>query len=134
MPNQQSEEPSTSGKKFILVAEDDKYYGNIYKVKLAKEGFDVEVATDGEQALKAARERKPDLILLDLIMPVKDGFATLEELKSDANLKSIKAVVLSNLGQDEDIKKAKKLGAADYLIKTNLPIQEMVAKVKEHLK
>lgn len=118
----------------ILVAEDDKYYANIYKTKLTAEGFEVVVVRDGEQALKAAREKKPDLILLDLIMPIKDGFDTLKELKADNALKSIRVVVLSNLGQDEDIQKTKDLGANDYFVKTNMSITEMVEKVKSYLK
>lgn len=118
----------------ILVAEDDKYYANIYKTKLTAEGFEVVVVRDGKQALKAVREKKPDLILLDLIMPIKDGFETLKELKADKNLKSIKVIVLSNLGQDEDIQKTKDLGAQEYLVKTNMSITEMVEKVKEYFK
>lgn len=122
-----------SNQKYILVGEDDKFYANIYKLKLAKEGYDVEVAGDGEQVLKAARERKPDLILLDLIMPVKDGFETLKELKADPGLKDVKVVVSSNLGQEEDIKKTRELGAIDYLTKAGLSIQETIDKIRGHL-
>lgn len=122
-----------SAKKFVLVAEDDKFYGNVYKTKLAKEGYDVAVATDGVSALKFARERKPNLILLDLVMPIKDGFETLKELKADASLKDIKVIVLSNLGQDEDIKKAKSLGAVDYVVKANISIQQMMDMIKRYL-
>lgn len=120
-------------KKYILVAEDDAFYGNVFKTKLTKEGYEVVLATDGEQAIKQIKERKPDLMLLDLIMPVKDGFTTLSELKSDPDLKNIKVIVLSNLGQDEDIAKAKTLGADDYFVKTNISIQEMVDKVKQYV-
>lgn len=141
MPDQQVKQPEAieevkpkSVGKLVLVAEDDKYYANIYRTKLNKEGYEIMVAGNGEEALKAAREKKPALILLDLIMPVKDGFETLKELKADAALKSVKVVVLSNLGQEEDIKKAKNLGAADYLVKTNLSITEMVEKIKGYLK
>lgn len=122
-----------STKKFILVAEDDKFYANIYQVKLAKEGYEVRVAEDGEQTLSEMKKRKPDLLLLDLIMPVKDGFEVLREMKADSILKDIKVLVLSNLGQEEDIKKAKDLGADDYLVKTNMSIQEMMEKVKSYL-
>lgn len=120
-------------KKSILVAEDDPFYANIYRVKLAKEGFDVEIAENGEKALEAIRRKKPDLIILDLIMPVKDGFAVLKELNADAALKDVKVVVLSNLGQAEDVKKAKDLGAKDYIIRTNVSIQEMVTKIRGYL-
>jgi len=122
-----------SEKKYILVAEDDAFYSQIFKTKLEKEGFDVIVVGDGVQTLEAVRERKPDLILLDMIMPVKDGFETLEELKADEKLKDIKVVVLSNLGQEEDIQRAKKLGASSYFVKSNLSIQEMVKHIKNFL-
>lgn len=122
-----------SDQKYILVGEDDKFYANIYKIKLAKEGFEVEVVGDGAQVLASARKRKPDLILLDLIMPVKDGFETLKELKADPKLKDIKVVVSSNLGQQEDIAKTAKMGALDYLTKANLSIQEMVDKIRGYL-
>lgn len=128
------QQPSESGiKKYVLVAEDDKFYANIYKTKLAKEGFEIAVVGDGLQALQLARERKPDLILLDLVMPVKDGFETLREIKSDANLKDVRVIVLSNLGQEEDIKKAKDLGALDYVVKANVSIGEMMSKIKGYL-
>lgn len=140
MPNQseqnqqtQIQEQSSGPKKYILVAEDDKFYANIYKTKLAKEGYEVVVVGDGEQAIKLARQKKPDLILLDLVMPVKDGFETLKELKADANLKSVKVIVLSNLGQEEDIKKAKELGAVDYIVKANVSIGQMMSKIKSFI-
>lgn len=120
-------------KKHILVAEDDQFYGNIFKLKLSSAGYDVEVAQDGQQAITAALKHKPELILLDLIMPVKDGFETLKELKSNPELKDIKVVIMSNLGQDDDIQKTTALGAADYLVKTNLSLKEMVAAVEKHL-
>lgn len=120
-------------KKFILVAEDDRFYANVYKVKLTKEGFDVAVVGNGDYVLAMAKKKKPDLILLDLIMPVKDGFTTLKELKADANLKSIKVVILSNLSQAEDKTKAKQLGAEEFVTKANVSIQEMVEMVKKYV-
>ena len=121
-------------KKSILVVEDDIFYSNIYKLKLTKEGYDVIIAQDGQEALKSAQAKKPSIILLDLIMPTKDGFQTLRELKADASLKDIKVVILSNLGQEEDIKEAKKLGAIDYLIKTNYSIQQILEKIGQYLR
>lgn len=121
-------------KKTILVVEDDVFYSNIYKLKLTKEGYDVIIAEDGQEALKFARVKKPNIILLDLIMPTKDGFQTLRELKADTNLKDIKVVILSNLGQEEDIKEAKTLGAIDYLIKTNYSIQQILEKIGQYLR
>lgn len=119
--------------KFILVAEDDRFYANIYRIKLTKEGYEVAVVGNGAMALALAQRKTPDLILLDLIMPVKDGFETLKELKADPKLKDVKVLVLSNLGQVDDIQKARDLGAVDYLIKSNVSIHEVVEKVKKYL-
>lgn len=118
--------------KYIMVAEDDKYYANIFKLKLSKEGYRVAVVGDGAQVLALLKKEKPNLILLDLIMPVKDGFETLRELKADKSLEDVNVIVISNLGQKEDVEKAKKLGAIDYLVKANVSVQEMVEKVKKH--
>ncbi len=122
-----------SNGKYILVAEDDRFYAHIYQAKLSFEGYELQVVNNGDELLKAAKEKKPDLILLDLMMPVKDGFDTLRELKADAQLKEIKVVVISNLGQDEDVKSALEAGAVDFFIKANLSIEEMVEKVKKHI-
>lgn len=136
MTNNQSQQGINNQQpgKFILVAEDDKFYASIYKVKLSKEGFQVAIAENGEQALQIARDKKPDLVILDLIMPGKDGFETLNEIRADQKLKDIKVLVLSNLGQEEDIEKVKKLGVVDYMIKTNVSIHAVVDRVKEVLK
>lgn len=120
-------------KKLILVAEDDLYYANIYKIKLAKEGYESIVVGNGEWALKFARERKPDLIILDLVMPVKDGFETLKEIRQDENLKDMKVLVLTSLGQEEDAKRAKELGADGYLVKTDIAIADLMKKIKEQI-
>lgn len=128
-----SDQSSIQNKKTILVAEDEQFYGNIYRLKLTKEGYEVTVVDKGDEVLKIAREKKPDLILLDLIMPGKDGFETLRELKMDAKLRNVKVVVISNLGQAEDIKKTKELGALDYLVKANMSISDMVQKIKGYL-
>lgn len=120
--------------KTILVAEDEQDFVKVYQLKLSQEGFNIIVAHNGEEAVNLAKANKPDLILLDLIMPVKDGFQVLKELKSDEKLKHIKVVVFSNLGQEDDEVKAKALGASDYFIKSNISIYEMVEKVKSFLK
>lgn len=119
--------------KYVLVVEDDPFYGNIYKTKLSKEKIAAEIAHNGNEALKIAREKKPSFILMDLIMPEKDGFQALAEFKADPVLKDIKIVVLSNLSQEEDIQRVMDLGAAEYLVKANVPIQQVVAKIKENL-
>lgn len=120
-------------KKYILVAEDDKFFANIYRTKLTKEGYEVAIVGDGVQTLKALRQRKPDLLLLDLIMPVKDGFETLKELKANPELRSIKILVLSSLGQEEDARRAREMGADEYVVKTSVTIDEMVDKIASYV-
>lgn len=117
----------------VLVVEDDKFLTNIYEVKLTNEGFNVKIAVNGEDGLKAVEDFKPDVILLDLILPKLSGFEFLEELKGKQR-SEIPVVVLSNLGQEEDVQRAKKLGALDYLVKATTPIKEVVAKIKTVVK
>lgn len=119
--------------KYVLIVEDDPFYSSIYKTKVEKEGINAKIVHDGDEAIKVAKEQSPALIVLDLIMPGKDGFQTLQELKADPVLKDVKVLVLSNLSQDEDIKRVMNLGAAEYLIKSNIPIQELIQKIKSHL-
>jgi DNA-binding response OmpR family regulator len=119
----------------ILVVEDDKYLSGAYKVKLLKMGFEVRTAADGEEALAVMKEEfAPDLILLDLVMPRKDGFATLEEIKKNDKWKSIPVLIATNLGQKEDVERGMKLGAIDYLVKTDTSVDDFVNKVKSILK
>jgi DNA-binding response OmpR family regulator len=117
----------------ILVVEDETFLVKIYSVKLKKEGFEVLIATDGEQAVQMANEVKPDIILLDLILPKMNGFEALEKMRANPELKNTPVIVLSNLGQDEDIKRAESLGATDYLVKANFSIQDVIAKVRATL-
>lgn len=117
----------------ILVVEDETFLVKIYTVKLKKEGFDVEIATDGESAVEAAESYKPDMILLDLILPKMNGFEALEEIRKQPAMKKTPVIVLSNLGQDEDIKRAENLGADGYLVKANFSIQDVVQKIKDVL-
>lgn len=119
--------------KKILVAEDDRILANTYKIKLTLEEFDVKIATDGQEALEILTSFTPDIIVLDLVMPKKDGFAVLEEIKKDPKLKSIPVIVASNLGQHEDLERAKALGAADYLIKADMSMSGLVQKIKSYL-
>lgn len=117
--------------KKILVVEDDKFLNNAYKVKFTKAGFEVKVATDGNEAIKALGEFTPDVILLDLIMPIKDGFATLEEIRANQAWKAIPIVIASNLGQQEDIKRGMSLGATDFIIKSDMSMEELLKKVTD---
>ena len=102
--------------------------------KLEKEGFEVFLAQDGNEGIEQAKKNIPDLILLDIILPGIDGFDVLKTLKNESSTKAIPIVLLSNLGQKEDIDKGSALGATDYLIKAHFSPQEIVDKVKEILK
>ncbi|MCL5733947.1 MAG: response regulator [Patescibacteria group bacterium] len=117
----------------ILIVEDEEILSKVLEEKFKKENFNVSVAVDGEGVMPLAKKDNPDLILLDLILPKKSGFEVLGELKADLELKMIPVIVLSNLGQDEEIKNALSLGAVDYLVKTEHPINEVVEKVKQNL-
>jgi DNA-binding response OmpR family regulator len=119
--------------RYVLIVEDDPFYSKLYKAAADKEGLKIVVAGSGDQALQFARENKPGLIVLDLIMAGKDGFQVLKELKADPVLKDIPAIILSNVSEEEDQKKARALGAADYLIKSNLSFEEMMEKIKSYL-
>ncbi|HOK00607.1 MAG TPA: response regulator [Candidatus Pacearchaeota archaeon] len=117
--------------KKVLIVEDDKFLRELMAQKLIKEDYDVVEAIDGEDGLSKAKETKPDLILLDLILPGIDGFEVLAKLKEDVSVSEIPVVILSNLGQREDIERGLKLGAVDFLIKAHFTPQEIVNKVKE---
>ncbi len=119
------------GKKILLV-EDDKFLLKFFAARLKEEDFEVVLAEDGEEAVRKVKEEKPDLILLDLILPKKDGFAVLKEIKSDEKTKNIPVFVLSNLGQESDREKAKELGAVDYLVKVNFDLKEIIKKIKNY--
>lgn len=118
----------------ILVAEDDRFLSKVYFTKLTSEGYEVVVASDGEEAIRKAQEENPDIMLLDLVMPKTNGFDVLKSLKADGKKIDFPIIILSNLGQDEDLKKGMDLGADDYLVKTNLSISEVVTKIKGYLK
>lgn len=115
----------------ILIAEDEESLALVLKEKLINSGFDAKVARDGESAMDLLRSFKPELLLLDLIMPKKDGFAVMQEMKEDAEIAHIPVIVLSNLGEDENIKKALQLGAKDYFVKSQHPINEIVEKIEK---
>jgi len=120
-------------KQKILIIEDDGFLASIYAQKLELEGFEVAFATNGEDGLKLAQKDKPDLILLDLLMPQMDGFEVLEKVKADSATKDIKVLVLSNLGQKEDVDRCMKLGAVGYMIKAHSLPEETVKRIKEIL-
>lgn len=122
-------------KKKILIIEDEKTLRFLLAQILIEEGFDVEEVIDGEEGIKKLKEgSKPDLILLDLLLPGIDGYEVLSRIKRDLNYESIPVIILSNLGQKEEIEKGLKLGATDYLIKAHFTLQEIVEKIKKVLK
>jgi DNA-binding response OmpR family regulator len=117
----------------ILLAEDDRFLRKAAATALKRQGFAVLEAVDGEEALRVARAEAPDLILLDLIMPKLQGFEVLRALKADPATAATPVLILSNLGQDSDVKQAMEAGAAGYFVKVNLSLQDLVKRVVEIL-
>lgn len=115
----------------ILLVDDTEFYLKAYKTKLLAEGYLVVTAMNGVEAIKAVAAEKPDLILLDLMMPVMDGFKVLQTVKMDANLKHIPVVVFSAKGNTEEIGKAIGAGAADFLVKATTTPNKVVEKIKQ---
>lgn len=120
-------------KKKVIVVEDDDHISKVYEIKLAKENIASMVARDGEEAVTMITVEKPDLIILDLMIPKKDGFGVLEEIKKNPETAGIPVIILSNLGQKSDQERALALGANEYLVKVDYPIQDIVNKVKGYL-
>ena len=121
----------------ILIAEDEETLVKVFQEKFEREHFSVEVITKGDAVLSAVKKFMPDIILLDIILPKKTGLVILKELKASPDLKHIPVIIVSNLGEDEQIKEALQNGAVDYLVKAQHPINEIVEKVNNaiaHLK
>jgi len=119
--------------KHILIVEDEEFLIRALKDNLELEGYTVDVAMNGEEAIKQIQKSQPKLILLDILMPKQDGFYVLEQVKKNPQWKLIPIIVLSNLGGDDDIKKALEMGADDYFVKSQHPIEEVLEKVKAYL-
>lgn len=118
----------------ILVVEDDKFLNYAYQSKLPKEGFEIDLAVDGEMALEKIESFRPDLVILDIMIPKINGLEVLEKMRKDKKTKKIPVIITSNLNQDYDIKKCMKLGANGYLIKSEVSINEVVDKIRKVLK
>ncbi|MEK7158730.1 MAG: response regulator [Patescibacteria group bacterium] len=120
----------------ILMIEDDKFLGELCTTKLSKEGFAVSLAVDGEEGLQKVIQERPDLVLLDIILPGKDGFEVLEAIRhhDDAGVSKTPIILLSNLGQESNVERGIALGANDYLVKANFTTDEIVEKVLETLR
>jgi len=119
--------------KKILIIEDEEIIYSLLQRKLSQEGYEVSVAKDGQEGLERIRAEKPDLILLDIVMPKKGGFEVMEEIQKDENLKGIPIIIISNSGQPVELDRAKKLGARDWLIKTEFDPQEVIEKVRKQI-
>jgi len=120
--------------KTILIVEDDKFLRELIAKKLWAENYEISEAIDGEEAIKKIKEERPDLVLLDLILPGIDGFEVLTKIKEDPILSQIPVIILSNLGQKDDVEKGIRLGAVDYLIKAHFTPEEIIEKIKNVLK
>ncbi len=119
--------------KKILIIDDDPFIADMYVMKFKGEGFEVEAANDGKVGIKLAATMKPDVILLDVVMPAMDGFDVLQKLRADASLGHPKILFLTNFGQWQDIERGMQLGADGYIIKAHFTPSEVSAKVKEVL-
>ncbi len=120
---------SDKNKNIVMIVEDDQFLRSLTAKRLEKEGYNVTVAVDGENAVNTLATSKPDIVLLDLLLPGVDGFEVLKKIKTTDTLKNVPVIIFSNLGQKEDIEKAKNLGAEDFLIKANFTLDDVVAKI-----
>ena len=120
-------------KQKILIIEDEIVLSDIIKRKFEIKGFTVSIASDGEQGIEKLRREKHDLVLLDLVLPGVDGFSILKSIKEDSKLKKIPVIILSNLGQKDEIQRGLKLGAVEFLVKAHLDPNDIVEKVEKIL-
>ncbi len=117
----------------VLLVEDDRFVSSMFKSRLERDGFVVEQAFDGEEGVHKMRTARPDLVILDIILPKMSGFEFLEHVVSDTELASIPIMVVSNLGQETDVEKARSLGAVDYYVKARTSIDDLENVVKHRL-
>ncbi len=122
-----------NNKKKILIIEDDQVILDMYSVKFKESNYNVFTASLGLDGLKIAKKEKPEIILLDVMMPQMDGYTVLRKLKEDKSTKNIPVILLTNLAQSEDREKGKKLGALDYLVKANFTPSQIEEKVSQVL-
>ena len=113
----------------VLLIEDDRFFRQLYSAKLKEQNIEIETAEDGQEGLLKMESKKPDIVLLDLIMPKKDGFSVLRQRSKNSQLKKIPVIVFSTLGQEQDVKMAKELGANDYVNKSFFNFDLVMAKI-----
>lgn len=118
----------------ILLIEDDAFIAGMYQTKLSMLGYTVRVAGDGEAGWQELEHERPDLLLLDIVLPKKDGFEILSEIRKQSSLKDLPVILLTNLGQKPDVQKGLELGADDYIIKAHFTPSEVVEKIEKMLK
>ena len=119
--------------KKIVIAEDDEFFAKVFKDKLMQCGYEVELAMDGEEAIEIINSDPPTLIILDIMMPKKNGYEVLQEIKAAQETKDIPVVILSNLAHEEDVKKGMDLGAIEYIIKGDYSLNKVLEMIKKHL-
>ncbi len=119
--------------KKILLVEDDQFLSSLLQTRLTKEGLEVVLATNGDQVLQLLKENKFDLILMDIILPGKSGFEAMEEIVASPQYGQTPIMIISNLGQEQDVARGKELGAVEYFVKAQTPIDDLVAKVRGFL-
>lgn len=118
-----------NSKKKVLLIEDEEIITDLLKRKLAKEGYQVDVASDGEEGLEKLKKNRPDLVLLDIVMPKLGGFEVMEKIRKDKKLDGMPIIIISNSGQPVELDRAKELGASDWLVKAQFDPQEVIDKV-----
>lgn len=135
-PPTQSDQPAAapgSGKPKILLVEDDDSLASVYETRLQAENFDTKRVANGEDALSTATSYKPDMIILDVMMPKVSGFDVLDILRNTPETANVKIIMLTALSQDSDKEKAQSLGVDDYLVKSQVVIADVVDRIKQHL-
>lgn len=133
MDEQQTPQGQAARTNKILLVEDDDALASVYQTRLQAEGFDLRRVPNGEEALAAALEYKPDLILLDVMMPKVSGFDVLDILRNTPETVNVKVIMLTALSQDSDKERAESLGVDDYLVKSQVVIADVVDRIKSHL-
>ena len=124
---------NNNSRKIIVLADNDPFITRVYKTGLEEAGYNVIVAEDGEAALEEIRTHRPDLILLELILPKLDGFMVLKTLKADAMTATIPVIILTSLSQESDENEARNSGAADFLVKSEVSLNDILARLERLL-
>lgn len=120
--------------KKILLVEDEQIISEMYQTKLKSDGYDVLMADNGSDGLKMAISEKPDLVLLDIMLPLLDGFSVLEKMKANEAIAAIPVVMVTNLSTEEDRQKGERMGALDYLVKSNMTPEQLSQAIAKYLK